>query len=148
MRATAKPHTQLSDAFQATSGTSQAEVPRKRPSPFCIRLTPDERAYLKRLAGNRPLGAYIREQLLGSRAEKRRELRRPQIEQEQYAALLAALGQSRLSSNLNQLAHSANMGTLDVSQDIEQQLQDAYGAVLEMRKALFMALGLKPESSQ
>ncbi|MFI0377866.1 MAG: hypothetical protein ACH253_17015 [Candidatus Thiodiazotropha sp.] len=89
------------------------------------------------------MGAYIRQRLRGDRAEKRRELRNPQIGQEQYAALLAALGQSRLSSNLNQLAKSANVGTLDVSQDIEQQLQDAYGAVLEMRKALFMALGLK-----
>ncbi|MEW7986964.1 MAG: hypothetical protein AB2765_07950 [Candidatus Thiodiazotropha endolucinida] len=135
-----KPKLRASASFQAVSGTKR---PKKRPSPFCIRLSADERAYLERLAGNRPLGAYIRHRLLGERAEKRRELRNPQIGQEQYAALLAALGQSRLSSNLNQLAKSANVGTLDVSQDIEQQLQDAYGAVLEMRKALFMALGLK-----
>ncbi len=143
MSALEKPQGRLSTVFQATSGVAHSVKTKKRASPFCIRLTPDERAYLEHLAGNRSLSAYIRERLLGDRAEKRQELRSPQIHQEQYAALLAALGQSRLSSNLNQLAKSANIGTLDVSEDIEQQLQDAYGAVLEMRKALFMALGLK-----
>ena len=143
MSGVAKPDMRLGATFQTTSGNAKSIEAQKRPSPFCIRLTPYEKAYLKQLAGNRPLGAYIREQLLGSVAEKRRELRSPQIDQEQYAALLAALGQSRMSSNLNQLAHHANVGTLDVSQDTEQQLQEAYACVLEMRKALFMALGLK-----
>lgn len=133
-----------STAFQQVSGSPK----RIRPSPFCIRLSPDERAYLEHLAGNRPLGAYIRQCLLGDQAEKRRELRSPKIEQEQYAALLAAMGRSHLSSNLNQLAKHANVGTLDVSRNIEQELHDAYLAVLEMRKALFMALGLKVDSGQ
>lgn len=143
MSAVSKSSVRPSGAFQDASGATRSSDATKRPSPFCIRLSPDERAYLEQLAGNRPLGAYIREQLLGDQAEKRRELRSPKIEQEQYAALLAALGHSHLSSNLNQLAKSANMGTLDVSQDIERQLQEAYDTVLEMRKALFMALGLK-----
>lgn len=143
MSGVAKPDMRLTTAFQLSSGSAQSIETQKRPSPFCIRLTPYERAYLEQLAGNRSLSAYMREELLGDMAEKRRELRNPKIEQEQYAALLAALGQSRLSSNLNQLAHAANVGTLDVSQDTEQQLQDAYVCILEMRKALFMALGLK-----
>ena len=71
--------------------------------------------------------------------------RQPTIEQKQYAALLAAMGSSRVSSNLSQLARAANTGTLDVSANVEQQLEDACGAVLEMRKALFMALKLKLE---
>ena len=118
---------------------------KKRPAPFCLRLTPDERAYLKRKAGNRPLGTYIRDQLLGDWAEKRCVQRQPTIEQKQYAALLAAMGSSRVSSNLSQLARAANTGTLDVSANVEQQLEDACGAVLEMRKALFMALKLELE---
>lgn len=138
-----KPQVRLTTAFQTPFGTTQSVEAKKRPAPFCLRLTMDERAYLEGLAGSRPLGAYMREELLGNMAEKRRELRSPQIDQGQYAALLAALGQSRLSSNLNQLAHHANMGTLDVSQDTEQQLQEAYDCILEMRKALFMALNLK-----
>ena len=106
-------------------------------------MSAEERAYLDELAGSRPLGSYIREKLLGERAETRRTLRKPKIQETQYAALLAALGESRLSSNLNQLAKHANMGTLDTGEDIEAQLQEAYMAILEMRKALFMALGLK-----
>ncbi|CAA0121185.1 Uncharacterised protein [Halioglobus japonicus] len=35
------------------------------------------------------------------------------------------------------------MGTLDVSQNIEQQLEDAYKAVIAMRDALIKALEIK-----
>lgn len=120
----------------------------KSANPFSIRLTDDERAFLEEHAGNRPLGAYIREILLGEHAHKRRAIRRPQIEDAQYGSLLAALGRSNLSSNLNQLARHANVGTLDVSDDIEQQLQDACAAVLIMRKTLLIAMGLKVGSVQ
>lgn len=144
MSAPLKPRARLRTHFQSTTKPS-APARKKRPAPFCLRLTPDERAYLERKAGNRPLGTYIRERLLGDRAEKRRKQRRPTMKQEQYAALLAALGSSRMSSNLNQLAKAANTGTLDVSKNLEQQLEDACGAVLEMRKALFMALNLRLE---
>ena len=139
-----RPRVRLRHDFQDRA-KPDAPSRKKRPAPFCLRLTPDERAYLEQKAGNRPLGTYIRDRLLGDRAETRRARQRPTIEQEQYAALLAALGSSRVSSNLNQLARAANTGTLDVSQDLEQQLEDACRAVLEIRKALFMALNLKVE---
>ncbi len=114
------------------------------PAPFSIRLSGEERAYLERQAGNKPLGVYIRAVLLGERAAKRRVLRKPTVDRQQIATVLAALGDTRLSSNLNQLAKHANMGTLDVSRDIEQELEEAYQAVIAMRNALFMALGMKP----
>ena len=117
----------------------------KKPKPFSLRLTAEERAWLEMQAGGRPLGAYIRERLLGGKMHKRRKLRKPKTQDKQIAMLLAELGKSRLPSNLNQLAKSANCGTLDVSQDVEQQLRDACGAVLAMRDALIIALGLKPE---
>ena len=72
--------------------------PARETTPFSIRLTHSERGYLEQKAGNRPLGTYCRERLLGENAEKRIELRQPQLDSEQYASLLAALGQSRLSS--------------------------------------------------
>lgn len=130
------------ETFQKAVG-APGQVASKKPVPFSLRLSAEERAWLDKQAGSRPLGAYIRERLLGDRTEKRRASRKPQLHEAQYAALLAALGESRLSSNLNQLAKHANVGTLDISDDVEQQLQDAYHAVLEMRKALFMALNLK-----
>lgn len=116
----------------------------KQAAPFCMRFTDAEREYLERKAGKRPLGTYCREVLLGEFADTRRKQQKPSMSSTQYAALLAALGESRLSSNLNQLAHHANIGTLDVTKPVEQELQDAYQAVIEMRKALLIALGMKP----
>ena len=138
----------VSEDFRQVSDKVLTRKYKKRAAPFSLRLSVDERKHLEQLAGSRPLGAYIRERLLGGHAEKRRELRKPKINDEQYASLLAALGQSRLSNNLNQLAKSANMGTIDVSQDTEQQLKDASNAVLAMREALFTALGLKSGASR
>ncbi|MGH1432574.1 MAG: hypothetical protein ACRBB4_15835 [Neptuniibacter sp.] len=131
----------LTSAFNSAS--SQGALSGRKTYPFSIRLTKAERAYLENQAGGNSLGAYCRKVLLADLAETRRELRKPPLGDEQYSALLAALGQSRLSSNLNQLAKHANMGTLDISDDIEAQLQEAYQVILEMRKALFIALGLK-----
>ncbi len=121
-------------------------APKETPTPFSIRLTPSEKAYLTQKAGSRPLGAYIRETLLGKQANSRRKERKPKVDEKQVAALLAELGQSRIPSNLNQLAKAANMGTLGPSEETRQQLQDACGAVLAMREALFIALGLKSGS--
>ncbi|RLJ22207.1 hypothetical protein DJ030_02165 [bacterium endosymbiont of Escarpia laminata] len=110
--------------------------------PFSLRLTPEERAYLEQKAGTRPLGAYIRTRLLDGRAEKRRVIRKPKIDDKQIALVLAELGRSRLSSNLNQLAKASNCGTLDVSSKVERDLQVACRAVVTMRDHLIAALGL------
>jgi len=134
-------------SFNKVSCAAPQPRRKKPPSPFSLRLSAEERAYLTRQAGGRPLGTYIRTRLLGERAEKRRTFRKPKIDDKQIAQVLAELGASRLSSNLNQLARSANMGTLDVSRNVEQELEDACGAVLAMRDALLTALGLKTETN-
>ena len=111
--------------------------------PFSLRLTDEERALLKDRAGSRPLGAYIRDVVLKDASQKRKSFRQPRIDETQAASLLAALGHSRLSSNINQLAKASNMGTIDVSLETDQHLQEASMAILAMRAALFTALGLK-----
>jgi hypothetical protein len=132
---------------QASDKLNKKVTGTKSTSPISIRFTVKERAYLDTLAGDQPVSSYIREKILGEKAEKRKVLRKPRMEDIQYSTLLANLGQSRLSSNVNQLAKHANMGTLDCSQNIEQQLEDACGAILAMRDALFMALGHRPNVS-
>lgn len=119
---------------------------KKRPASFSLRLSAEERAYLEDLAGAQPLGSYIREQLLGEKIKKPKPLRRPRVNEEQISAVLAQLGGSRLSSNLNQLAKHANMGTLDITRNLEQELEDACKAVMAMRDALFIALGMRVQS--
>ncbi len=136
----------LSDEFQKVSahvGSENSSSPPPKPAPFSLRLNAEERAYLDEQAGNQPLGAYIRSELLSDRMQKRRRQRKPKIDEQQLASALSVLGESRLASNLNQIAHHANTGTLDVSIDLERELQEAYEAVIVMRDALLTSLGFK-----
>lgn len=56
--------------------------------------------FSKNAPETRPLGAYIREMVLGEHAHKRRAIRRPQIEDAQYSALVAAMNRSAGLSQL------------------------------------------------
>ncbi|MES9861442.1 MAG: hypothetical protein ABW157_18035 [Candidatus Thiodiazotropha sp. LLP2] len=47
-----------------------------RPSPFCLRLSREERALLERAAGDLPLGTYIRKRLLNDAVASRRKVRK------------------------------------------------------------------------
>ena len=136
----------VSESFRKASNGDKSRNGRKPAPPFSLRLTATERAYLLQQAGGRPLGAYIRDRLLGERGQRRRICRRPAVDEKRIALVLAELGRSRLSSNLNQLAKAAHTGTLPVSAEVERDLRDACGAVLRMRDALISALGLKPET--
>lgn len=129
--------------FRAAS----TQTKRKRPSPFPIRLSEAERTYLEGQAGELSLGSYIRQELLRDFDQRetrpRRRLHAPTVNQQKISALLAGLGQSRIPNNLNQLAKAANCGTLETSEHVEKQLEEACAAVLAMREALFIALGLR-----
>jgi len=126
------------------SGSDKA----KNPDPFSLRLTAEEKALLKRRAGQRPLGTYIREQLLGDHAVRRKHKRRaPTMDQEALGKLLGALGQSRLASNMNQLARAANAGDLQIDPDICRELNQACADIRHMRLNLLKALGLRPKPS-
>lgn len=139
----------LVKAFEDATETQIKRKPKsQQTSPFSMRLTEEERKFLEEHAGNESWASYIRKQVFGNRESKRKPSRRPKIEDKELASALSGLGESHLASNLNQLAHHANMGTLDVNKDIERQLEEAYGAVIEMRKALFLALGFRLTDEQ
>ena len=138
----------VSESFDQATGKNKKYFKAKATSRLYIRLTVRERAQLNKLAGNQTVSAYVREKALGEHVEKRRILRKPKMEDIQYAMLLSALGQSRLSANVNQLAKHANTGTLDCSQDVEQQLEEACAALFAMRNALFLALGYRPNGKE
>lgn len=133
------------EQFHASSAAPTVRAHRKKPAPFSLRLSEDERAQLKAEANGEPLGAYIRSRLLGPKAVKRRGARPRIKDYEKLAMVLAALGRSHLASNLNQLAKAANTGTLPVTLEVVQELLEACEHVREMREALITALGVKPE---
>jgi hypothetical protein len=118
----------------------------KRPAPFSLRLSAEERARLIEEAKGIPLGAYIRAKVLGSAPPVR--MRRTGLavqDRQALAQVLALLGQSRLSSNLNQLAHAANIGALPLTPETEADLRESLRDVRAMRRLLLLGLGLNAE---
>ncbi|MEO0772962.1 MAG: hypothetical protein AAFZ04_07250 [Pseudomonadota bacterium] len=114
----------------------------KTPSPFSLRLTFEERAKLEEAANGVPLGAYIKAVLFEESLEQvRRRNTRPVEDHVALAKALSAIGQSRLSSNLNQLAKGVNTGTLPVHPDIEAEISAACKDIAVMRSELLRALG-------
>ncbi|MEO6215103.1 MAG: hypothetical protein ABIO86_03660 [Sphingomonas sp.] len=75
----------------------------------------------------------------------RRRSKAPVKDHQALAQVLGLLGQSRLSSNLNQLARSANTGSLPVTPDTEAALMSAVADVQELRRLLLEALNLEAE---
>lgn len=99
------------------------------PPPFSVRLTEQERAELTKLADGQPLGQFIKDAILQN-GVRPPPSRKPRIQdQKLLAKLLGALGQSRIASNINQLAKAANSGSLPVNEEVLQSLHDAVAAI-------------------
>lgn len=131
----------LTDAMRAAVQHGAARK-KKAPPPFSIRFTFEERAKLESAAGGMPLGEYIRQKLFeGDFVPRRTRGREPVKDHAELARVLGALGASRLSSNLNQIAKAAHMGALPVTPELEEDLQEACQAVRSMRSGLMRALG-------
>lgn len=115
-----------------------------RPAPLSLRLSREERARLERAAGALPLGTYIKSRLFADGAPpKLARTRNPVREQRALAQVLARLGASRMANNLNQLAHAANIGSLDCDEEVAAALAAACADIRAMRLMLVTALGLK-----
>lgn len=111
--------------------------------PFSIRLTDSEKRLLLERAGRLPLGTYIRDLILAADVQARRvRWHNPVADHKALARVLAGLGQSRLSSNLNQIAKAVNAGLLPLTPETEVELNEACSAVSFMRIELMRALDL------
>lgn len=119
------------------------------PAPFSLRLTFEERASLELAAGDMPLGAYIRSQVFkDGKTRRRRRYKRPVKDTQALGQLLGALGEARLANNLNQLAKSANSGSLPVTPETEKALREACAEIHQMRSLLMQALGFSPKGGR
>ena len=135
----------LSPQFQDVTTPERAGRSRKRPPPFCLRLTAEERTQLETEAGRQPLGGYIKSRLFDGAPLKRCRKTAPVYDDKQIATVLAVLGRSRLSQNMNQIANATNTGTLDATPELHQEIIDACNEIKMMRHMLIAALGIKPE---
>lgn len=131
----------------AKQAGSKAEKP-KYPPPFSIRFTFEERARLDAERGRKALSAHIRERLLGDDVSPRKKPGNSPIrDAEALGRVLGALGGSRLSNNLNQLAKAVNTGSLPVTPETEADLVEACQEIKALRADLLRALGKMPGAS-
>ncbi len=112
--------------------------------PYSLRLTKEERQKLEYDAGHMPLSAYIRARLFDM-PSPRRTYRRVPKDQEVFLELLRELSETRISSNLNQLAKAHHQGNLPITEETEQELKEACLAIQELRSEIMNAIGLKPK---
>lgn len=138
----------LKSAFAKT--TPSIGKPQKRPPPFSIRFSDDERQKLDAARGVLSLAAYIRLKLFTEADDQSRERKKlarkhatPSAELAVMGQMLGGLGQSRLAANMNQIAKAANLGTLPVSSELEAELLSACAAIQTIKSELVSAMGIK-----
>jgi hypothetical protein len=119
-------------------------TPKHYPAPFSLRLNEQERQELAKLANGRPWGQFIKDAIFAHGARPTSTKKPALADQKLLAKLLGALGQSRIASNINQLAKAANSGSLPVNDEVLKSLKEAVSAIGWMRECLIRGMGLKP----
>ena len=118
----------------------------KRPPPFCLRLTGEERARLERDAAGMSLGSYIKWRVFDPDSPPPRSRGKfPVRDHQALGRILGMLGQSRIANNLNQLAKAANSGSLVIDPETRRQLNEAVEEIASIRRMLMRALGTGAE---
>lgn len=118
-----------------------------RPAPLSVRLSPENRARLERDAAGMSLGSYIHWRLFEPDTPLPRSRgKNPVKDHIALSKALAALGQSRIFSNLNQIARAIHTGVIVVTPEVEAELIEAIRHVRTIRKDLVEALGLEGSS--
>lgn len=134
-------NTHLSRAF--TDKHPRHKITRDCPR-VTVRFSRDDYERLQEIADGIALSVYLRATALEETLPKRRKLSRSSIENKQaIAQLLGLLGQSRIANNLNQLAYHANIGSLQIDDEVKSQISETYDHVLFIRQTLMKALGKK-----
>lgn len=126
---------------RSLSGNSSS----KRPAPFSLRLTEQERAYLIDRANGAPLSSFIKSRLFDDQPLRARRVGSIIEDREAFARALALLGKSDLAQNVASLARAAEVGALAVDPDTEALLLTACNEVRHIRTMMVTALGLFAE---
>jgi len=136
------------DFNQASTGKSMKQKRGRKFTPrITLRLSNEEDKQLRDRAGDLSVSSYVRECLFDEKTTARRKRRsyRPVADQQALAQVLSKLGQSRLASNLNQIAHHANAGSLVVDEITIDEINEAAATIAWIRVTLIEALGLKDQ---
>jgi len=141
----------LRDAFHHSAGECKSAKQAPRSVPLTIRVTHEEKTRLIKDAGATAVSAYVRQKLFDEDTDKcparyTKKPRAPSIDAMEIARLLGTFGQSELATSILALSMLAQSGELNVDEYISNQLERACDDISEMKNALIIALGVKPQS--
>ena len=116
--------------------------------PFSIRLNWQQREELEKLTKGGSWGTYIKEAIFSDMKKPPANSRViKEMDHKILGKLLGALGKSRISNNINQLARAANSGSLQVNEETVKALHDACRAIQWMKITLIEGMGLKAHAA-
>ena len=119
-------------------------MPKTSDKRITIRLKPEEYAFLTAKAGKKPLSTFFRDLALSeAKARRTPNIAAPTKDRQALAQVLALLGKSGLSKSMNDLAESAKLGTLPVTEETEADIQTACADIGEIKSTLMRALGIQ-----
>ncbi len=142
------------EAFERAVAVPPRKDKKKKPPPYSIRFSEDERARLNRDAGTLSWAAYIRLRLFCDenspppRKKLTRKVHSPSAELAVLGQLLGTLGKTELAATMADIASAAKIGALPVTPELEQELLEACAAIRHMRRELIVALSIKPKGGQ
>ncbi len=148
------PNINLKAIFTETSTKPCKKIEkRKRPLPISIRVTEKEKARLQEMAGMMAISSFIRKKLFDDDEAKRSKRYtkiqyKPSIDHAEIARLLGMFGQSELARSIIALSLAAQAGELETSPEISNKLEQACDDIHEIKVALIMALGVKPQGER
>ena len=130
-----------------SSGSKQSKSEKKtkkRPAPFSLRFSFEEKQKLIEDAGRQSISAYIKARLFDpdTPVKQARGLN-PVKDQKALAQLLGMLGASRIAKNLDELADAARVGALPLGDETDKALRRACDDIRVMRSFLLAALGIR-----
>ena len=133
----------ISPEFNEASSGKTLPPCRKLTTPVSLRMTFAQKAQLERDAAGMSLSAYIKWRLFNpDQPPPRLRGKFPVKDHQALTKLLGLFGQSRIANNLNQLARSANTGSLPIGEETEREIHQAAAEVAEIRRLLLEALSL------
>lgn len=123
---------------------AKSKPKRRRPSSLSIRVSDEERAILKRKAGKRSLGAYVRHVALGEQeAPRRKAAATPSVDYAMLGQVLGKLGKSEAVACLFLLLVAAEGRRVAMTEKDRAALHAACANVREVRALVMGALGLR-----
>ena len=133
---------------------SVAKPHKKKPHtvPLSIRVTEDEKARIKQMAGDMAVGHFVRQRVLDGEDEVRpkrhcKKQRQPKIDHVELARVLGMFGQSELAQGILALSLAVQAGELEVTTDVSEKITSACNEIHEIKHVLITALGITPQES-